>query len=485
MARLVKALPAIVGGLLLAAAFPPFDLRLMVFIALGWWIASIAELSPKGAFKSGYILGFVFLLPQFQFLQALTARWTGSVGLSIFPYLICCVLGSFYFGFIGWLIWICWDRRQPLIIPLVWAGVEVFRSYIPVFAFPYGLLPSPLWPYPMLIQAASVGMIYGVSAWIVLFNTLIAQVIRKSPYSRPGLVMFFLILGASVAISLVPVEGRSFRIAIGQPGVDMAFGNPDQNRVAINQNVTAFEAAAKQEGARLLVLPEGISEGFLPIDPDLPTLYGGQRVDGAFHYQSGFAEFRGQTTFIDKTRLVIFGEFVPGRHVIPFLDKFNLPSGDMDAGKTVDAIEMDGTRVGPVICFEGLFPDIAYHQALNGSQVLAVMSVDDWYMGTGAPEQLKSASVFRAVETGLPLVRAATQGYSFAVDQRGNGLTEAPLGKTQLLTAELKLGKPTERQVPWKFAFPLIALFCVPIVITLRILTKAKIGRLSGASEPV
>ena len=474
MARLAKALPAVVGGLLLTSAFPPFDLRLMVFVALAWWIASIKDLGVKGSFKSGYILGFIFLLGQFQFLEELTARWTGSHWLAFFPFLICCFLGSFYFGLTGWLIWICWDRKKPMLIPLVWAGVEVFRSYIPVFAFPYGLLPSPLWPYPMLIQVASVGMIYAASAWIALFNVLMAQMILRLPYSQKGTTVFFLVLGASVATSLAPIEGRAFRVAIGQPGVDLAFGNPDLNRVNINNSLTSFETTAKANGAKLLVLPEGISEGHIPIDPELPTLYGGQRPEGPLVHQSAFAVYRGKSSYIDKTRLVIFGEFVPGRHIIPFLDKFNLPSGDMDAGKDVEAIEMDGTRIGPVICFEGLFPDIAYRQALNGAQLLTVMSVDDWYMGTGAPEQLKSASVFRAVETGLPLVRAATQGYSFAVDQRGRGLTEAPLGKPELLTADLLLGKPPERQIPWKFFFPLIALLSVPTVVGVRILSKRK-----------
>src|SRR6185436_20490735 len=95
--------------------------------------------------------------------------------------------------------------------------------------------------------------------------------------------------------------------------------------------------------------------------------------------------------------------------------------------------------VGPLICFEGLFPDLAYRQATNGARLLTVISIDDWYMGTAAPEQLRSAAVWRAVETDLPLARAASLGYSLAVDQRGRIMNQAPIKEGVPLHAEFAI----------------------------------------------
>src|SRR5262249_32003050 len=143
-------------------------------------------------------------------------------------------------------------------------------------------------------------------------------------------------------------------------------------------------------------------------------------------YQSAFSFDGSKWEHADKNRLVIFGEFVPFRDSW-IIKQFGLAQGDLTPGQTLGTLDIKGTKVGPLICFEGLFPDLAYRQALAGSRLLAIISIDDWYMGTAAPDQLKSEAVWRAVETGLPLVRSASLGYSLAVDQRGRIVSEAPL----------------------------------------------------------
>ena len=55
--------------------------------------------------------------------------------------------------------------------------MEVFRSYIPGLAFPYGLIANPLWAFPQMIQTAYYGSIFLVGAWVVLINLLLAKFI--------------------------------------------------------------------------------------------------------------------------------------------------------------------------------------------------------------------------------------------------------------------------------------------------------------------
>jgi apolipoprotein N-acyltransferase len=201
-------------------------------------------------------------------------------------------------------------------------------------------------------------------------------------------------------------------------------------------------------------------------------LFGGQHGKGPT-YQTAFG-YDVNWHFADKTRLVIFGEFVPGRSTFPFIAKaFNLAAEDLDASPNgIRSVEVGGIKVGPMLCFEGLFPEVSYQQARNGARMIAVMCIDDWYMGTSAPEQLKAAATFRAVETGLPLVRSASLGYSLALDAHGNSIGELPLKIPGALRVDLQLPKESA-------LFPLIPAFPIVAMLTACVLPWVRIGRKS------
>lgn len=253
----------------------------------------------------------------------------------------------------------------------------------------------------------------------------------------------------------------------------MAFESPDQkDRMA--EAMRHLTAVAVNTRSDLLVLPEGFGDASqqlppttpAPIDPRVPILFGAQRGMSPA-YQSVFSYDGSRWQYTDKTRLVIFGEYVPGRDWIPFLNAFHLPSGDLRPGDKLQTLDVKGTKVGPLVCFEGMFPDLAYRQALNGAQMLAVVSIDDWYMGTAAPDQLASESVWRAVETGLPLVRSASLGHTMAIDGHGHVLTEAHLGETVGLHAEIQVPEkpsvfPLYPALPIGFLASLVVAFLIP-----------------------
>ena len=179
---------------------------------------------------------------------------------------------------------------------------------------------------------------------------------------------------------------------------------------------------------------------------------------------------------------MVFGEYVPGRDYIPFLTEFKLPTGDLTPGEKVSSVSVGGMNVGPLLCFEGLFPDVAISQARNDVQLLAIMALDDWYFGTPAPEQLMTAAVFRAVEAGVPVVRAAPLGYSMACQANGEVVGMAPLGKTVPLRVELTLPAHPDNFAGvsvYMVAAPLLSLFlCV-----LGVLDRRR-GRANEKGEP-
>lgn len=462
--------PALLSAALCLAAFPPLNLGLLVFVAWVPWLLALRAGDGRVGFRSGLVYGFVYLLGQMAWLPTLVKNWTGSPALAIVPWVLAALIGQFYFGLAGWLMARSYRQGLLWLVPVAWAGVEVLRSYIPVLAFPWGLAAFPLWPYPVLIQHAFLGTIVLVGAWVILSNVLIAELIAQPSLRtiRPGLMVWVILLLASwVRFGTVP-EGRTKAVTIGQPGVDLAFvdsGTEDRLRSAIAE----IMARATLQRPSFVVLPEGIARvptlGHPEVEfaqPGLPAvLFGGQRGSGPT-YQSAFA-YDGDWSIADKTRLVVFGEFVPGRGWLPFLDQFQLPAGDLTAAEKLSQVEVSGLRVGPLLCFEGLFWDLADRHSRAGAQMLAVLAIDDWYVGTPAPDQLAANAVWRAVETGLPTVRAASLGYSMAVDARGRILARAPFGQTAALRVELSVPdkpepSPTRAFLPWLFlaALPII-----------------------------
>lgn len=384
--------------------------------------------------------------------------------MGVLPAVVCTLIAALYFGMAAGLISTCMRRGWMFAVPLVWTGIEVFRSFIPGLAFPWGLLHTPLYPYHHLIQLANYGTAFLVTAWIVLANVSISMILsgRSRNQIRPFALIFLILGAASWMKASTPMAGKAIQVAVGQPGLDMAFGNGESVAEQLPERLVEIQRRLLTRPVELLVLPEGLirvdgelpSTLALPLSSAYPTVLGGSRVRHGKRYQSAFG-YDGAWVAADKRRLVIFGEYVPFRNELPFLQGFNLPSGDLQPGDRTHAFQLQKMRVGPILCFEALFPDVAADQARNGANILAVMSLDDWYMGTSAPDQLAAASVFRAVETGLPLVRSASLGISMAVDQRGNIVRKLPVGELSVFSVEL-IAPDAPEWYPWSFMFPWI-----------------------------
>ncbi len=468
MDRLKNALPIVASAVLFCLAFPPFNLGLLVFVALVPWLVSLAQPGARG-FRSGYLFGWIIVLEQMAFVQTITVRWTGSVALSFAPWIVCAGIGALYFGALGAILQRALARGWFWAIPLAWAGLEVCRSFIPGLAFPYFLVATPLWAYPMLIQTAYLGTIYFFGAWLVLINVLFVFYLQRTRFMvvRKYAIVASLLMMATLFRFVQPLEGTQRVIVAGQPGVDMAYGDPVERYRKLGNAVADIYRESKSHKTDLIVLPEGLAEGGtgLPpptafvVEPGVPILFGVRRIQDGLTYQSAYA-FDGKWQMADKARLVVFGEYVPGRKFLPFLDAFKLPQGDLSPAAKTSAVNVGGLRVGPMICFESLFWDVAYHQVQNDAQLLAVMSIDDWYMGTWAPDQLRTGAVFRAVECDLPVVRAGALGYTMSVDQRGRVVHEAKLGETTALASGLMIPDhatpmPVRPLFPWAFGLSL------------------------------
>jgi apolipoprotein N-acyltransferase len=121
----------------------------------------------------------------------------------------------------------------------------------------------------------------------------------------------------------------------------------------------------------------------------------------------------------DKQRLVPFGEYVPLERLFYFLESVVSEAGDFRPGRAPTVLRGEAGAVGPLICYEAVFPALARASARQGASLLANLTNDAWYAGTAMPSQHLAHAVFRAVETRRFLLRCANTGISAIVAPSG------------------------------------------------------------------
>ena len=113
----------------------------------------------------------------------------------------------------------------------------------------------------------------------------------------------------------------------------------------------------------------------------------------------------------DKVHLVPFGEYVPFKKWLPFIGKIVEHVGDFKAGEKGSTLSWKNNRLGVLICYELIFPNLSRQATQNGASALINITNDAWYGRTSAPYQHFSMAVFRAVENRRALVRSANTGF--------------------------------------------------------------------------
>jgi apolipoprotein N-acyltransferase len=128
----------------------------------------------------------------------------------------------------------------------------------------------------------------------------------------------------------------------------------------------------------------------------------------------------------DKAHLVPFGEYVPLRDVLP-MKKITPGTVDITAGPGPRTIDMPGLPpFAPLICYEVIFPHAIVDEDDRPAWILNVTN-DAWYGQSSGPYQHFAIARTRAVEEGLPLVRAANNGISGVIDSAGRVVARVDL----------------------------------------------------------
>lgn len=373
-------------------------------------------------------------------------------------------------------------KRIVLILvvdPLLWVGAEYIRGWL-FSGFAWNFLGVSQVRNMALIQAASVAGVYGVSALVVAVNgaltslvaraatPLVAKVLhRDTPlYSRGWSTRLLTSAESFVPVMLVMLvwfwgmnriqsweqiekDQPAWRVALVQPNTPCIFINNDVTMRAQLQLMHEQIKLAAAGAPHLVMLPETAIFGAIPSDSqtmrfarEAARLSGGALLTGALEIEEtersasapeGALYYNAAWMFAAdgkvlgryrKQHLVPFGEYIPLDKKIPALQRLAPTGVSCTAGKDASLITLTdpagrSIKVGSLICFEDTLPSLSRKSVRAGADLLALMTNDAWFNGSIEPQQHLDQSVFRAVECGIPMARAANSGISCVVSAVG------------------------------------------------------------------
>jgi len=493
-------------GILLTAAFPKISLSFLAWIALvPLWIA-LASCGTRGrAALLAWITGFVFL-----FLSVSGLRYV-----TIFGWIFVCVFHGLIFSLFGFFSSDCRRMPMPVLRPLMgalgWTSMEFLRMHFPVFGFGWNLLAYSQASHVALIQIANLIGATGLGFLMAFFNLAVAESILSLPLfssrefyrqidafrtAAVHALLALVLLGAAAAYGRHELRRPEpaapvVRISVVQGNIPQSLKWETMARDKIMEIHVKLSRLAEFDRPDLVIWPEASFPGYLNRDPmaeavfDLASSMNVPMIVGAPYFESLEAAYNsaflidgdGQIkSRYDKIKLVPFGEYLPMGPVLGWLQPLahSLGVSDFYAGLDRTIFLLDGTRqhFAVLICFEDTFPLLAREFAEKDVNFFAVITNDAWFGPTGMPYQHLQASVFRAVENGIPVVRAANTGVSGFIDSSGRVLDRVSRdGKDTFVaghkTLALALTKKNTfyRRIGWLFTTVVLGIFVMMIVL--------------------
>lgn len=479
---------AIFSGVLLVFAFPEWNLWSLGWVGTAPLIMAVVR--ERRFWRSlflGSVAGTVFYAGSSQWVMHSMHNYGGipmwlcfiiltvfSATLGVFTGLFGAVLAVTVKRFGGWAM---------LTAPIMWAASEWAR--LEVSGVGWNALGYSQAFQPAVVQAARWGGVYLVSAVMVAAGTALVFAVVYLEHRR-GIVV---LTAAGIIATVVVLYGESLRPASDEPGsvyvaaiqpnipIDGPWDDPNFIEQMIARLTSLSERAIQDFRTELSSSPNGKKTeadttataldrdgaGFgMVIWPESPMGFQYDRDEALRLRLAGFTRRNNVALLInswgypdslrgdqpreaqynsavlispsgekaaqyDKMALVPFGEFVPARGWIPFMDRIPALVADIVPGSELKLIDAAGARIGTSICFEVTRPDLARRMRLEGATVLVQISNELWFGASSEPRQMLAEAVFRAVENGVDLVRVTNSGLSARISSYGIVSGETPL----------------------------------------------------------
>ncbi len=472
MNRKLDIIFAILSGILLVISFPTISFTFLAWVALVPLLIALQKKDLPSAGKLGLVTGFVYFYGILYWLNVLS-QFDSIMPLATI--VLSLILSLYVVVFAILLVWLSEKYKNSLwiITPILWTTLEYIRGLGPL-GFPWGLLGYSQASNLNLIQISSITGVLGITFLILLCNGITSQLIfewRQHKKLSPGIL--FLLIGLVVMLGMNYMYGshrmqqpstsnRITTIAIVQGNIPQEMKWDDAKELEhFNKYINLTQKVLPQNPS-LIVWPETAVTDYISENTiyrnQLVTLATSNRINLLFgtlddNYPEPERVFYNAVYLVEpngdmsqkynKTHLVPFGEYLPLEATFPSLKNLNLVPSHFTPGNdlTLFHTTMDSTSINLscLVCFESIVPSIARAMVNRSAQFLVIVTNDSWFGRTAAPYEHADIARFRAIETGVPIVRAANTGYSCFIDKRGRVLKALDIYQTGTLTQNLPI----------------------------------------------
>ena len=457
---------AILGGAVLALAFPPYDAQLLAPVGVAALTLLVAGQRARRAALIGLVFGLAVFLPMLS--------WMTVIGPDAWV-LLALLEAAFVAAMAATTPAVLRLPAAPLWVGSLWVAQEAARDRVPFGGFPWGRLAfaetaSPFTPVAAVGGAPLVTFVTALSGALLAAAALAVarRRIRIGTFVAPLVAALLVPVLASLAPTGGPETDREVTVALvqgGVPGEGMDFLG-EREQVLRNHVGATKRLAERVEGGQvarpdLVIWPENSSD----IDPftddaayrlidgavrgvGVPVLVGAV-VDGpgpTYVRNSGIVwdPATGPGKRYVKRHPVPFGEYIPFRAQLSgLIDRLDQIPRDFYPGSEPGVLQLGPATIGDVICFEVAYDGLVRDVVTGGAQVLVVQTNNATYNGTGQPQQQMAMSRLRAVEHGRAVLVTATSGISAVVTPDGEVQAQAPERTARTLVEDVPLRSGT------------------------------------------
>ncbi|HET6838980.1 MAG TPA: apolipoprotein N-acyltransferase [Bradyrhizobium sp.] len=430
----------------------------------GWWFG-------LGYFVPGlYWIGYAFLV------DAPTFAWLMPFAVLGLPAYLA-LFTAFGFAFAR-LIWTR-DSSRPIALAASLTLSEWLRGHV-LTGFPWNSFGYALSEPLALAQTASLIGLWGLTFLSVAIFASPAVLIdgkarERRPWIAPAMALLLLIamgIFGVVRLSLRPTSTvANVKLRIMQPNLQQdARFNYSAKAEVMQKYLTLSDRASGPQStgvrdASILIWPESAFPFFLAREADAmaqiadllskgtvlitgsvraPDLPPGVRITRAYNSIYAIDHDGSILSVYDKIHLVPFGEYLPFQDLMERLGFVQLTKvqGGFISGDRRRALEIPhAPRALPLICYEAIFPDKLVPLDQRPGWIVNLTN-DGWFgISTGPYQHLQQARL-RAIEQGLPVVRAANTGVSAVIDPLGRIVARLGLGVEGVLDSGLPTALP-------------------------------------------
>jgi len=454
---------AVISAIFLVLIFPPFEMHYLAWVALVPLLLIIRNSGPLRSLILSLATGGLF--------YSFFIRWLfGTEGVNYLNYALSVLFKSGFYGVFGVSAWYFQKRMSRwnfVTLPSIWVVLEYIRSHMSFLSSPWGILGYSQYTVLPIAQIASFAGVYGVSFFIVLVNTVLAEYVyafvfrteEKGLRSQKAQLAYKISVGALAGIlilfgffQLSYTQNTHFpelKVALVQGNIYWnnkylmeKYKNDNEYREKIFEKYSHLTRQVAAYKPAIILWPSSSVPGKIPYDQmRVGMLSNLARETESFLLvgSSGFDKFNPEqrqtmrlsnSAFLfsplgemldryDKIRLLPFDEYLPLRGYLKWPSWIASDMIDSLPGKKKTIFDMGKAKFAVLICWENMFPELFREMASKGVQFMVSMTNEGFTNNSVGHYQMMAVNVYRAVENHIAIIRTASTGVSCIIEPNG------------------------------------------------------------------